>query len=205
MKEYEIYQVAGHDLEYFDLTHEYLVDGIKVPSVTQMLKHKFGGKYGGVNDATLARAAEAGTEVHEAIEEYCATGFERDLPEVHNFRFLERQYRFMVTDIEVPLILFDGTEPIAAGRCDLVMEMDGMVGGADIKRTAALDRDYLAHQLNLYRIAYRQSYGVEWQFLRGVHLRGEETRKSVEIPINEDATWAYINDWRVHHGEHGEA
>ena len=66
----------------------------------------------------------------------------------------------------------------------MVVMLDDQVGIADIKRTSALDKNYLAYQLNLYRIAYRQTYGIEADFLRGIHLR-EDTRKFVPIPVNE--------------------
>ena len=90
------------------------------------------------------------------------------------------------------MILHLSDIPIAAGRLDLVLEMNGQIGGADIKRTASLDKDYLFYQLNLYRIAYRQSYGVEWEFLKGLHLR-ENVRKFVDIPINENSAWGLVN------------
>ena len=100
-----------------------------------------------------------------------------------------------VIENEVPVILFDDGEPIAAGRLDLVLKMGDQIGGADIKRTSTLDKEYLGYQLNLYRIAYKQSYGVEWEFLKGVHLR-ESVRKFVDIPINEKPTWDFIKEWR---------
>lgn len=178
------WEIAGHVLEYFDDTHEYLVDGVLVPSITQILKIKFGNKYDGVSQKVLNRAAEKGTEVHEAIERYCKTGESSDLKEVRNFKFLQKQYKFEVLDNEVPIILFLDDEPVAAGRLDLVLKLDNKIGGGDIKRTATLDKEYLAYQLNLYRIGYRQCYGVEWEFLKGIHLR-DDTRKFLNIPINE--------------------
>lgn len=178
------WEIAGHVLEYFNDTHEYLVDGVLVPSITQILKIKFGNKYDGVSQKVLNRAAEKGTEVHEAIERYCKTGESSDLKEVRNFKFLQKQYKFEVLDNEVPIILFLNDEPVAAGRLDLVLKLDNKIGGGDIKRTATLDKEYLAYQLNLYRIGYRQCYGVEWEFLKGIHLR-DDTRKFLNIPINE--------------------
>lgn len=178
------WEIAGHTLEYFDDTHEYLVDGVIVPSITQILKIKFGNKYDGVSKKVLNRAAEKGTEVHEAIERYCKTGEISDLKEVRNFKFLQKQYKFEVLDNEVPIILFLNDEPVAAGRLDLVLKLDNKIGGGDIKRTATLDKEYLTYQLNLYRIGYRQCYGVEWEFLKGIHLR-DDTRKFLNIPINE--------------------
>ena len=165
--------IKGHTLEYIDESHTYLCDGVIVPSVTQILKIKFGGKYKGVSKRTLERAAYKGTEVHKAIELYCKHGLELELPELR---------------------LFKGGEPIAAGRLDLVISMDGKTGLADIKRTSALDKEYLAYQLNMYRIAYQQCYDRDITFLKGVHLR-ENVRKVVDIPINEDMTKKLVNQY----------
>lgn len=202
MNNYETWDIDGHELEYFDDTHTYLVDGVIVPSITQILKTKFGNKYAYVSKAVLRSAADKGTAVHEAIERFCTMGEESDLPEVRNFAFLQKKFGFEVLENETPVILHIDGEPIAAGRLDLVLEMGGKVGGADIKRTSQLDKEYLAYQLNLYRIAYRQCYGVEWEFLRGVHLR-DIVRKFVEIPINEELAWALVYDYlEVQHAEH---
>ena len=186
--------INGHTLEFFEDEHLYLVDGVIVPSVTQILSHKFGRKYAHVNRDVLRRAAEAGTAVHEAIEHYCTTGEESDLPELRNFKFLQRQYGFEVLDNEVSVILFLNDRPVAAGRLDLVLKMGDEVGGADIKRTSALDKEYVAYQLNLYRIAYRQCHGIEWEFLRAIHLR-EDVRKFVTVPVNEDMAWQLVHDY----------
>ncbi len=174
--------IAGHEVEFFDAGHKYLVDGILTPSITSILKSD---KYDRVDRSTLDRAARKGTELHKAIENYCKTGIEADLQELRNFKFLQRTYKFEPIANEQVVVLFRDEEPIAAGRCDIVLRMDGKIGGADIKRTSGLDKEYLAKQLNLYRIAYRQSYGIEWEFLRAIHLR-EDVRKFVEIPINEE-------------------
>jgi hypothetical protein len=195
MQSIETWEISGHCLEYIDEGHQYICDGICIPSITQMLKIKFGGKYAGVDKATLQRASEKGTEVHEAIERYCKTGEERPLQEVHNFKFLQEHYKFTVLDNEFPVILMDDGEPISAGRVDMLIDLDGVTGLADIKRTSTLDKEYLAYQLNLYRIACRQSYGIEAEVLKGIHLR-ENTRKFVDIPIREGQTWDFITEFQ---------
>jgi hypothetical protein len=68
------------------------------------------------------------------------------------------------------------------------------IGLGDIKRTSALDKNYLAYQLNLYRIAYQQCYGTQIGFLRGLHLR-EDTRKYVTLPINENLAYEILNEY----------
>lgn len=187
-------ELNGRTLEYIDDSHTYLVDGVIVPSITQILKVKFGRKYDGISKETLQRASENGTAVHDAIERWCKTGEESDLIELRSFKFLKRQYGFEIVGSEIPVILFRDDEPIGAGRLDLVLEMNGEIGGADIKRTSALDKEYLAYQLNLYRIAFRQCYEKEWKFLRGIHLR-EDVRKFVPIPINEEMAWELVDEY----------
>ena len=186
--------IAGHTLEYIDDSHTYLVDGVIVPSITQILKIKFGGKYSNVNKTVLKRAADKGTEVHKAIQNYCEKGIESDLKEVRNFKFLQKSYGFEVLQNEVPVILFKNDIPVAAGRLDLVLRQDDEIGLGDIKRTSALDKEYLAYQLNLYRIAYQQCYERKISFLRGLHLR-EDTRKYVDIPINEELALNLIDKY----------
>ena len=180
----ETWNIGGHDVEFIEDEHCYLCDGVILPSITQILKTKFGKKYEGIDTDTLKRASEAGTQMHLAIQNWCEKGIESDLVELRNFKFLQNQYGFNVIENEVPVILSVDDEPVCAGRLDMVVMLDDQVGIADIKRTSTLDKDYLAYQLNLYRIAYRQTYGIEADFLKAIHLR-EDVRKFVNIPINE--------------------
>jgi len=193
----EKWKINGLTLEFDYTTHTYIYEGVVLPSITQMLGVKFGKKYDGIDKATLENAARKGTEVHEVIERFCKYGEESELKELRNFKFLQKHYKFEVVDNEVPVILWDRKFPdlpLAAGRLDLVLTADGKKGLADIKRTSALDKNYLAYQLNLYRIAYMQTYGENIEFLKGVHLR-DDTRKYVEIPINEDIAWELVKTY----------
>lgn len=183
----ESWEINGQTLEYIDECHLYLVDGIIVPSVTQLLGRKFGHKYDGISSATLQNAAERGTMIHKAIEDYCH-GVESDLEEVSDFAFLMDKYNFKVIENELPIILNIGGETFG-GRLDLILQKDNEIGMAvaDIKTTSTLDKEYLGFQLNLYRIGVEQSYGLNITSLYGIHLR-QGKRKVVEIPIKE-AEW----------------
>lgn len=181
----ETWNIKGHTVEYLEESHTYLCDGVILPSITQIMKVKFKNKYAGIDESVLNRAAEKGTRVHEAIENYYKLGVEDIIcKELKNMKFLQKQYGFEVIDNEVPIILFKDNDPVACGRLDLVLEKDKQLGLGDIKRTSVLDKEYLAYQLNLYRIGYQQCYDKDIKFLKGVHLR-EDLRKYVEIPINE--------------------
>ena len=185
MPDYTV-ELRGHVLEYIDETHTYLVDGVIVPSISSLCKRRLGDRYPNVPRTVLKKAADRGTAIHEAIENYCKTGqiFGEYADEVLNFRTVERTYGVAVKANEVPVILFDGN-PIAAGRLDLVIERGGKKGIADIKTTATLDKDYLAVQLNLYAKAYEQCYGEHIETLAGVHVRKDKGNLCY-IPINMD-------------------
>ena len=96
--------IAGRELEYIEDDHIYLVDGVIVPSVTQILKKRFGGMYSHVDKITLGKAADAGTKVHKSIEEYCRDGTKSDLEELRGFKWLQKQYNFRVLQNEIPVI-----------------------------------------------------------------------------------------------------
>lgn len=193
MNNYECWEIGKHTLEYFDDTHAYLVDGLLVPSITQLIKTKFGSKYNFVRKDVLEKASQRGTEVHKAIEDYCTKGIETDLKELYNFKFLQKMYNFEVIENEIPVILFMDNTPVAAGRLDLVLKINEEIGGGDIKSTSTLDKEYLAYQLNLYRLAYKQCYGIEWKFLKGVHLK-DDKRKFVDIPIKEQEIINFVKE-----------
>lgn len=191
----ETWLIKDYTLEYIDEIHTYLVNGVIVPSITQILKIKFGNKYEGVSKEVLERAANNGTRVHKAIEDYEKESID-DLTcnELQNYKFLKKHYKWECLNNEVPIILFKDNKPVAAGRLDLVLNIDNKVGLGDIKRTSTLDKNYLAYQLNLYRIGFQQSYNANVEFLKGIHLRND-VRKFVNIPINEKMALDLLNEY----------
>ena len=191
----ESWNIAGGLLEYIDESHTYIFNGVILPSITQILKVKFGNKYLGVSNSTLERAANLGTEVHKAIEDYETKGIENiELKELRNYVFLKVRNNFKCLKNEVPIVLFLDDKPVAAGRVDLILEQNGQVGIADIKRTSTFDKEYVAYQTNLYRIGYQQTYGEDITFLRGIHLR-DNTRKYIELPINEEMPLDLVKEY----------
>lgn len=194
MMGYETFEIKGYYVEYMEDTHTYLVDGIELPSITQILKIKFGNKYDGISKEVLNRAAELGTLMHQAIQDYEEKGTETDLKELHNYKFLKKHYKWECIANEVPIILFKDGDPIACGRIDEVIKIGNDYGLMDFKRTSALDKEYLCYQLNLYRIAYQQCYDTEIKQLKGLHLR-EDIRKCINIPINENEALKLLNEF----------
>ena len=190
----ESWEIAGRTLEFIEETHTYIYDGVILPSITQILKTKFGKKYNGISKEILNKASQRGTEVHKAIEDYETKGSETEHKELRNYKFLKKQFKFECLQNEIPVVLFKDDKPIAAGRIDLVLKEGNNVGIGDIKRTSTFDKEYVAYQTNLYRLGYQQSYGTKISFLRGVHLRND-VRKYIELPINENMAMELINKY----------
>ena len=190
----ETFSIKGGTLEFFPETHTYLYDGLMLPSVTQILGVKFRNDYASVPPAVLNNAAQRGTAVNKAIENYNNLGYDDGSEAVRNFKFLQKQYGFEVLDSELPIVIFKDDMPIACGRLDMTMLMDGETGIADIKTVSALNKEKIAYQLNLYRIGLMQSYGVDAKFLKIIHLR-DGIRKVIDSPINEGMTWELIEEF----------
>lgn len=187
----ETFSIKGGTLEYFDDTHTYLYDGLVLPSVTQILGVKYRNDYASVPPAVLDNASKRGTAVHKAIENYNNSGYDDGSEAVRNFKFLQKQYGFEVLDSELPIVIFKNDMPIACGRLDMTMLIDGQTGIADIKTVSTLNKEKIAYQLNLYRIGLMQSYGVDAKFLKIIHLR-DGIRKVIDSPVNEGMTWELI-------------
>jgi len=179
--------------------HQYEVNGKKCISVTQLLKFKYPRKYEGISNHVLQAKAKVGTELHNAIEIYETYGIERnDLIEFRNYKFLKKRFKWWVEETEVPILL-EYKDLYVCGRLDQVQKLLNekvgcSVGLADIKHTSSLDKEYLAYQLNLYRLGYIQSYNRPVDFLKGIHLNRDD-RKYVDIPINENIAYELLEDY----------
>ena len=136
-------------VEFFPLTHTYILDGEKyLIGVTELMKkHGLSPNYSMIDEATLLYAAEMGTQAHQLIEDYI-NGL--PVPEstlVKSFRKLGLDIiatEYLVTDYEV-----------VASSIDLVAKVDdNTVDLIDMKRTSTVHKDALASQLGIYKVLF---------------------------------------------------
>lgn len=187
------FEINGHIVEFIPETHQYLVDGMLTPCVSNILAYKFN-DYGTVSREILQRASEKGTELHAAIESYEQDGTTSELREFKNYLFLKKHYGFVNIANEVPVIYEKDGTVLFVGTLDQVIEMDGKCGINDFKRVSTPNKQKIAYQLNLYKLAYEQSYGKTVDFLSYTHLR-ETVRKFNYLPINEEVTLNLLNEF----------
>jgi hypothetical protein len=188
-----VQEINGHIVEFIPETHQYIVDGVLVPCVSNILAYKFN-DYKGVSQEVLNRASQLGTTLHQAIELYEQQGFTSDLKEFRNYLFLKKQFKFENVSNEMPVLYERGGRVLFVGTLDQVITIDGKLGINDFKRVSAPNKEKIAYQLNFYKMAYEQSYGKEIEFLSFTHLR-EDVRKFHRLPINEEMAISLLNEF----------
>ena len=86
-------------------------------------------------------------------------------------------------------------EPLYAGRLDMIISFHNGIGILDLKRTYKVYREKFQLQLNLYRLAYEQSYHQKISKLFCLRLR-EEKANFYEYMIDEetakDSVYSYL-------------
>lgn len=184
------YEYENYTLEFDDEAHRYIVNGIITPSVSKLLSLKFD-DYPNVPKAVLQAAADRGTEMHKAIEVYEKTGEESDLQEFRNYLLLKKHFKIENVENELPVAYFEDGLPVFAGTIDQVCKIDGVPAINDFKRVSAPNKEKIAYQVNLYRLAYNQTFGVEVKALSFMQLR-ESVRRFMQLPINEERIKAFL-------------
>ena len=190
------YSIRGHSVVFHEGPHEYYVDGVKVPSVTDLLGRysRLHGldDYADIPEDVLRRAAASGTALHKEIEEYEKHGVRGYSEEFRNYLSLKSRHGVKVGASELPVLIFDDSgKPVCAGRLDLLATINGEAALGDIKRTSRLYPGKVSLQLNLYRIGYIQSYRKACDRLFVMRLR-KGVSEFLELPVDEKAARAVL-------------
>lgn len=153
-------------IEFLEDKHLYLVDGILVKSVTQILQLIFPDKYKGINKTILNKKASFGTEGHSIIEHLDVTDEElvnKTILNINNkdLEICIREYLRLVKTFKIEPL--EHEKQIAykhkyAGTLDMIANVDGIESLIDIKFTAELDKEYLSWQLGMYQLAYGKEF-----------------------------------------------
>jgi hypothetical protein len=137
------------NIEFIEESHTYLVDGVIVPSVTQIMKPMSEAYYADIPSFVLNNAAGRGTRVHKTIEMYEKTGEmstdEDVIPFLKNYLVAKKIHGFQPVEIEFQL-----TEGTFAGTIDMLAEMDKELVIIDLKATSKFNKSLAEVQLAGY-------------------------------------------------------
>lgn len=153
-------------IEFLEEPHIYLKNGILVKSVTQILQLIFPDKYDGINKAILNKKAEFGTAGHSIIEHLDVTDLERARQEVlkiqnKDLEICIREYLRLVKQHNIVPLEHEkkvSYEYKFCGTLDMIAEVDEEYSLIDVKFTAELDKEYLAWQLGMYKLARGEEF-----------------------------------------------
>ena len=126
-----------------EATHTYTLDGVVIPSVTEICAPITSGKYPPVG--VVQQAAARGTRVHELCALYDMDALPDEIEAelvgyVKPWAAFCRDYKPVWKHIELPLYgEIDPGQPFA-GTLDRIGEIDGFTRVVDIKTAASLDR-----------------------------------------------------------------
>lgn len=150
-------------VEFIEETHQYLLNGILVPSVTQILKLVFPDKYKNIDERVLNDKAKYGTKLHECIEiieknkpkrpiSYCKRYLGIDIYQEESLKqYLRLKEKYNIEVLENEKIVY--YEDKYCGTLDIKAKVNGDTAIIDIKTTYELDKDYVAWQNSYYELA----------------------------------------------------
>jgi hypothetical protein len=164
------------NLTYNDINHEYKLDGMTIPSVTQVLKGAGLVNLDFVNEQLLEEKADLGKKVHLTTELY--DNGTLDLDELHptlkayldQWIKFRKDFNFIPTEIELQLFhkLYR-----YAGRIDRVGLAQGVLTELDIK--SGMKFKHHAIQNAGYELLYNQG-----------KKRGEQVKKRMTVYLSTD-------------------
>ncbi len=181
------------ELSFDEEKHIYTLDGSIIPSVTTVMKPLSNSLYGGIDESVMKKAAERGTIVHNAIENYIKFGVTDCL---HEFIPYFNAFLRWCRDYEVEFIESEQKTYHKfmryAGTVDLVCKINGMRVLVDYKTSAAINRMLTGVQTEAYARAY-ETHGGRIDKKAILHLFGSGNYEFIEYKRNDIESWITFN------------
>lgn len=199
-------------LEFDEATHTYSIDGIVLPSVTQIISEIMPNKYANVNKRVLNEKAKFGTTGHKIIERLDVTNIEnaKNLVRMIENKSLEiciREYLRLVSKYNIKPCIHEMRVRygyIYAGTLDMIADVNKKLSLIDVKFTSALDKEYLEWQLGMYSLALNREllfdkYYCLWLPKGDLGQLVEIKPKTTDEIISKLKEMGYIKCWKLRH------
>ena len=176
-------------LTFTEETHQYRLDGIVIPSVTQIMEPLSRAKYKTIDEDILRTAAKRGSSVHEAIEFYVKYGIMECHPEAEPYvtAYMKWAKEHHPQTIQTEQATWH-KQLMYAGTIDTVSVVAGKKTLIDYKTTAELNDMLTTVQLEAYTQALR-SHGVDIEQKAILHLRKDGTYRFKVYPLHDVQAW----------------
>jgi hypothetical protein len=179
-------------LQYFDKGHIYMLEGERIPCVSDLCRFLHREIYKEAPIWQLEAAADRGTKVHAATEVLDKTGQaeieDEYLPYLQAYAKFRQEH-----DVHWELIEYADYHPELryAGTIDRYGLVDGIKTLMDIKTTYTVYRSLCGASLNLYRLIL-EARDKQVERLLILHLRKDGTYRTVWIDIDDSVPMALI-------------
>ncbi len=188
------------ELTFDDPTHTYRVNGVVIPSVSTIMEPLTAAKYKGISESTLNNAANKGTSVHNAIENYIKFGIE-DVPSEHRpyFNGFLEWYNIAKPQIIASEFRCYHKLMMYGGTLDILSIEDGLLTVTDIKTTYTVYDMTCKVQLEGYS-QILASLGLKVQKKQILHLAGERGWKICgNYPAQDAEAWRVFGSLKCVH------
>lgn len=189
----ELLPVSG--VQFFEERHEYWLGFDLLTGVTSLMKQVlYADKYAGIDADVLARAAERGNAIHEAVQAACMystlAGISAESDRAaemapDNCQIIAAEY------------LISNNKDIAS-KIDMVEVTDEGIRLIDIKCTRDYDAEYLSWQLSIYAELFEAQTGLKvaslecWHWTKSGKWEMHDVRRK-----SRDEVLSLIEDWRA--------
>ena len=165
---------ANHNKIIFDeFNHTYTLNGVILPSVTQVMKRLSKEYYTDINQAVIEKAGKRGTKVHQAIELYETMGVYDEQVKDYVLQYLRAKSAYKFTPIKQELMLTNG---VYCGTVDMIANMNDKLVLIDLKATSKINDILVEVQLAGYKQLLSDN-GIEVEDCYVLHL----TNKSAKL------------------------
>jgi len=177
------------ELEFFEEPHIYKLNGEIIPSVSTVMKPLSSSVYGEVDPHILSMAANRGTIVHEAIENFLYYGIE-DIPVSYTGyldAFIQFWKDYKPTLIAVEYRMYHKYLKYA-GTSDILALIDDELWLIDNKTSSRIEKMLTRVQLEAYKKALA-THGIRVQRKAILHLKKTGKYSFVEHKADDIEAW----------------
>ena len=177
------------ELEFFEEPHIYMLDGVEIPSVSTVMKPLSSSVYGDVDKDILKMAANRGTIVHEAIENFLYYGIEDIDPRYGGYldAFISFWNEYKPTLIAAEYRMYHKYLKYA-GTSDLLALIDDELWLIDNKTSSKVEKMLTRVQLEAYKKALA-THGIRVKRKAILHLKKTVKYSLVEHPTDDLEAW----------------
>ena len=190
-------------IDFDEEKHEYTFNGVRVPSVSEILAPLSAERYGELNKAMLEQAAARGTAIHEACELIDYGVEPEENPEIDGYLaaytmfLMEHEVEWEIIEGIVGFCRIPNETPLYAGTVDRFGMVNGVPTVVDIKTYSSLSSQAqlsASCQTALYRDAIDDMQEGGWQ-------RDKKTRRKI-LHLRKDGTYRLVDldNWDNAHG-----